>query len=275
MLKELIAIVDSAEEAAPFLKKAVEFADAQEARLAVTVLSKDLVSLVATSPFGIFPVPFDEMAEDQQAVLEQVRSHLPRSDTPVEVRGVMEDPTLLRGVSRVEGRYADVLLLGSSTSYVDHKLRRRLIETALMSSGGPVLVFPESGSIGRVRYAVVGWNASGEARRALRDLMDIIEPGGKIDVVVVDPEPSPLGHGPSPGADIAHLLARHGYEVDVVQESSVGRSEAEALEGYVLDKGADLLAIGAFAHSRVRDILLGGVTNKLVEGNRVPVLLSR
>ncbi len=274
MLKDLIAIVDNAEASRGFLQQAAAFAEAQEAHLAITLLTKDYVNLVA-SPYGLSPIPYDRLTIDQTDGLGAIKALMGKAAIPVEVRGVVEDSAYLHGASRVEGRYADLLLIGSRTSYEDAKLRRRLAEGAIMSSGGPVLILPEEGSLERVRRAAVGWDASAEARRAVRDLMTLLEPGGYIDIVTVDAEESQMGHGQSPGSDIARHLARHGYQVQVHHESSVGRTVSEALQEVARVHDADLLVIGAFAHPRVRDILLGGVTRDLLHEVKSPLLLSR
>lgn len=93
--------------------------------------------------------------------------------------------------------------------------------------------------------------------------------------VLVDPKPTPEGHGPAPGSDIARHLARHDFAVEVHREVSGGLFVSDVLEQFALADGADLLAIGGYAHSRVREIFLGGVTRDLIEHARVPVLLAR
>ena len=276
MLKDLIAIVDNAEAAAGFIGQALGFAAAHDAHLAVTLLTPDYTSLTALPPYAGYPLLHDQVTERQAHELEAIRRLTEGAPVPVEVRGISDATAYLFGASRIEGRYADLLLIGATASFEDDKLRARLIETAVMSSGGPVLVLPEGAQLARIGHAVVGWDASGEARRAVRDLMDVIEPGAHIDIVTVDAEESRTGHGQSPGSNIARYLARHGYEVEVhPQRTSDGQRVSGALESFARNRGADLLAIGAFAHSRVRDILLGGVTRELLAEVRLPLLLSR
>ena len=279
MLKDLIAIVDNVEASQDFVGQAVGFAEAQEAHLAVTLLTKENLPFVAIPPYEAY-YPVDQNSDRQQEGLDALRRLTARTAVPVEIRGVLDAAAYLSGVSRVEGRYADVLLIGSEASFDDVRLRRRLIETAVMSSGGPVLILPDGssskGSLGRVRRAAVGWDASSEARRALRDLMTVIEPGGHIDIVIVDPDDTLAGQAESPGSEIGRYLARHGYEVEIHHESSSGgKIISGVLEAFALSSGADLLVIGAFAHPRIRDILLGGVTRELVAKAGLPLLLSR
>jgi nucleotide-binding universal stress UspA family protein len=166
------------------------------------------------------------------------------------------------------------VLFGSPHSYEIGWFRRRVIETEMLSAGSPLMILPTSASLGPINRAVLGWNASPEAGRVSRDLVDLAEPGAEIDIVVVDPQTTDGGHGPQPGSDIARHLARHGFKVEVYGLPSCARPVADVLQGFARMRNADLLAIGAFAHSRIREVILGGVTRDLIEESDLPILMS-
>src|SRR3546814_20907306 len=113
--------------------------------------------------------------------------------------------------------------MGGASAFENQKLRRRSLQAAVTGSGGPVLVLPDNAKLERVERAVLGWDASSEARRAARDLIDVADPGAVIDVVCVDPEPTADGHGPAPRSDIPRHLARHGFTVSVPLNISTDR----------------------------------------------------
>src|SRR3546814_9186363 len=73
--------------------------------------------------------------------------------------------------------------MGGASAFENQKLRRRSLQAAVTGSGGPVLVLPDNAKLERVERAVLGWDASSEARRAARDLIDVADPGAVIDVV--------------------------------------------------------------------------------------------
>lgn len=275
MLKDLVAIVDSGDTAKAFIQRAIGFARAQNAHLAITLLTDIFWDPAMLTPYEAYTGVLDEIEAEQARRIATLKGVVEQAPIPVEIRAVTDAPAYLSGAARVEGRYADMLLVGGASAFEHPKLRRRSIEAALMSSSGPVLILPDHTNIEKVHHAVLGWDASGEARRAARDLLTVLEPGARIDIVAVDAQPSDTGHGASPGTDIARHLARHGFEIEVHQQSSVGRSVTEALEEFAMTSGANLLAIGAFAHSRVRDIFLGGVTRDLLQEARLPLMLSR
>jgi nucleotide-binding universal stress UspA family protein len=274
MLKDLLAIVDNAERAAPFLSNAVSLAERHGAHLTVVVLTNYPLVAVELAPFGSLFIPEDVLAKDEREKLAAVRSLLDRSGISFEVRGIREDVALIPRYAGIEGRYADLVLFGAPDGYEISWLRRRVIETEMLSAGSPLMILPTSAVPRPINHAVLGWNASPEAGRVARDLVSLAEPGAKIDVVVVDPSTTDSGHGAEPGSDIARHLARHGFKVEVHQLPSCARPVADVLQGFARMRNADLLAIGAFAHSRIREVILGGVTRDLIEESNLPILMS-
>jgi nucleotide-binding universal stress UspA family protein len=91
-------------------------------------------------------------------------------------------------------------------------------------------------------------------------------------VLVINP--SRGGHGEQPGADIALHLARHGITVEVQHIEVRGLSTGNALLSRLADEGVDLLVMGAYGHSRLRQMVLGGVTRAVFQQMTVPVLMS-
>src|SRR3546814_18328609 len=105
--------------------------------------------------------------------------------------------------------------MGGASAFENQKLRRRSLQAAVTGSAGPVLVLPDNAKLERVERAVLGWDASREARRAARDLLDVADPGAVIDVVCVDQEPTAQGPGPAPGSAIPRPPPRPGSQIHV------------------------------------------------------------
>ena len=93
-------------------------------------------------------------------------------------------------------------------------------------------------------------------------------------MVSVNPKQTPLGHGEVPGADIGAHLARHNVKVEVERVAAGELSVGDALLSHIADRGADLLVMGAYAHSRVRELVLGGATRTILKSMTVPVLMA-
>ena len=94
-------------------------------------------------------------------------------------------------------------------------------------------------------------------------------------VVLVDPQATSWSDGPEPGADIAAYLARHGANVTVERLSSEGRDVEEALRRHAVDMSAEMIVMGAYGHSRMRERWFGGVTQAMTENPPMPLFLGR
>ena len=93
------------------------------------------------------------------------------------------------------------------------------------------------------------------------------------ELVVFNADDQPDSHGPQPGADVALYLARHGVKVTVISRT-ISIDTGEALLSLAADLGSDLIVMGAYGHSRFREIILGGVTRTMLSSMTVPVLMT-
>lgn len=174
-------------------------------------------------------------------------------------------------------RYCDLTVMTQHDPDDEHAFRApHLAADVLLQSGRPVLVLPYAGDgvFAPPRRVLVGWNASREAARALRDALPLLRGAANVEVAVFEtPEDVDLDHGDVPGADIGLWLARHGVKVEV-RYVPTGVGAGEALLSHAADMGADLIVAGGYGHSRLREAVLGGVTRTLLSSSPVPVLLS-
>ena len=205
-------------------------------------------------------------------------------------RQLFEDAARRRGVSAewraasgypsqtaaLHGRYADLIVLGQlDPDDPQAPLFRPLPEEVALAVGRPVLAIPYAGTWDMIgRRVVVGWDASREATRAINDAMPLLAAAETVTVLVIDPADGAAGHGEMPGADIALHLARHGVKAAIESTVSGGIGVGNALLSRASDFAADLLVMGAYGHSRVRELLLGGATRTILESMTLPVLMS-
>ncbi len=172
-------------------------------------------------------------------------------------------------------RYADVTLIGSSLR-IDERLRAGVIEGALFHSARPVLLAPDLQSATlQPRKILLAWNSSIESARAAREALDMMKIAESVNVVLVAPKAASGKSGKEPGADIATYLARHGIKVTVDRLPGAGRRVEDVLNQHALDTSADMLVMGAYGHSRVREKVFGGVTKAMIDVPVVPVLMVR
>lgn len=172
-------------------------------------------------------------------------------------------------------RYADITLVGPEVLGTEI-LRAKVIEGALFSSGKPLLLMPgERPAPLAPRRVVVAWDGRLEASRAVHEALDLLIAAEDVRLVLVDPVEGEGGHGAEPGADIATYLARHGVKAGVERLPSQGHSVATVLRRYASDFDAELLVMGAYGHSRLRERIFGGVTKSMTDDPSLPIFLAR
>jgi nucleotide-binding universal stress UspA family protein len=96
----------------------------------------------------------------------------------------------------------------------------------------------------------------------------------RVIVLSVDPRTSASEHGPEPGADVAGWLARHGVKVTVQRDVASDADVGNVILSRAADFGIDLIVMGLYGHSRVREVMLGGASRTLLSSMTVPVLMA-
>jgi nucleotide-binding universal stress UspA family protein len=179
-----------------------------------------------------------------------------------------------RGGISLQGAYSDLLVLGQSDPGDPSDVDAETVPYVVINSGCPVLVVPSASAHAKTgSRALIAWNGSMEARRAVHDAIPLLKRAKIVDVAVFNPKSQANIHGQLPGADISLYLARHGINVDVKEEvikSDIG----EALLSLATSLNSDLLVMGCYGHSRFRETLLGGVTHTILKSMTLPVLMS-
>jgi len=148
-----------------------------------------------------------------------------------------------------------------------------VIEGALFGSGRPVIVVPYIQRDGlKLDRVLICWDGSRPAARAIADAMPFLARAAAIDVVIVA---SGREKGDEiPGVDMGEHLARHTLKVEVKRIVSTDMDVPNTILSYAADSGADLIVMGGFGHSRLREFVLGGATRGILASMTVPALMS-
>lgn len=209
-------------------------------------------------------------ARDARALFDEIHgeSGLPLSSDPaefgasisfVEADGREEEEIAQRG------RLADLIVLGRPSQQPDTDATV-IFNAALFESGRPVLVAPtEPQPFGR-RIAIA-WNGNVEAARAVHAAMDFLHRAESVDIFAADPDTS----GNADGGALVDYLAWHGIGArlqPLAEAGSVGDAVGKAVAG------ADLVVMGAYSHSRLRELILGGVTRHMLENTASALLMA-
>ncbi len=259
-------------------------------------LGAALAERFAAHLVGLYPIPSAELPRhagyaDLTAMEPVYRQWRERAlEQAEETRQAFEHAAQLRGLSSewravsegreadpaVHARYADLAILGQrDPDNLAMEMFRPNPERVTLATGRPILVVPYAGRFETVgRHVLIAWNASRESARAVADAMPLLTGADSVGVLVVDAEPGPDGHGEVPGADIALHLARHEVKAQIERTQSAGVPIGELILSRAADLGADLLVMGAYGHSRARELLLGGATRSILASMTIPVLMS-
>jgi nucleotide-binding universal stress UspA family protein len=172
-------------------------------------------------------------------------------------------------------RPADVVVTAQKENDWDYADMFDVPDWLAMESGRPVLIVPKAGEIASIGERIlVAWNNSREAARALFDALPLLQKASEVIVLSVEESSKPEATSEIAGAEIGATLARHGVKV-TVQQAKPGRGDAGVeLLAQVAAHRADLLVMGCFGRSRLREFVLGGASRHVLQNATVPVLMS-
>lgn len=248
---------------------------AHVAALAVAHAPVPFASEWGVTAVGLDQAGYEALRQAAERSAATAREHLSAADVPHEVRVVDSPLAWPEEVAALHGRYADLCVFGGPVEGEPGSRFGTGFDALLMHSGRPVLLVPDGVKLMvPPRRVVVAWQPRREATRALHDALPWLPRDARVDVLVVNPEATALGHGEAPGDDIARHLARHGCQARVEVVEKGARSTGDAILEHCRGAVADLLVMGGFSHSRWREQVFGGVTRTVINGARVPVLLS-
>lgn len=268
--------LDTYPEAAPdpAILAAVNFAAALNCGLHVSTFAVDIPP--ATPRLGGFLLDVEGMA---RAAEERSKSECQRLrrlvedaaastlNVDVESRRLIHSATDDAAV--IKARYFDLAVLpwAAETPSV-----QEMAQSLVFGSGLPVILVPPSPRVASVSHIAIAWDESRVAARALGDALRLLAAGSRITVLTVQDEKKLSGSVIA--QTLAASLASRGHSASAVEMTLQGRTIAAALQESALAEGAQLLAMGGFGHSRLRDFILGGATKGVFGDLRMPVLLA-
>jgi nucleotide-binding universal stress UspA family protein len=276
-LGEIVIFIDGHTEKAGILEFASLLAEEHGARL-ISVFMQPEPAITPAETFargkGMLSV-----IEVHRAELEGIEAHhRALFEDIVRHHGIRSEWRSLPYLSSevgVHAYYADLVVITRPEPAGQTAAPPGLAESLVLTSGRPIIVFPPRSTVSRVRRILVGWNARRESIRAVADALPLLVRAEAVEVLVVDHERQPAGHGQEPGTDIARHLARHGAHVEVRRLSSDGEEVGHLLLSQAAAFGADLVVMGAYGHSHLSEWMFGGVTRTVLREAGLPVLMSR
>ena len=168
------------------------------------------------------------------------------------------------------GRRADLIVVGPGADSDE----AALTEAAFMDTGRPALVVPAAWSVGLPpKRALIAWDGSREAARAAGDAVPLLRLAEDVVVLTIDAQKAAGRYSDQPGSGLSAYLARHGAKARVQAVTATG-GIGETILAQVAEEAVDLLVIGGYGHSRMRELMFGGVTRSILESAPTAVLVA-
>ena len=274
--KTILVHVDSSERALERIRIAIELAQTFDAHL-VGVATVGMIALANTYGLDGTPAYMAEVMTDMEHLAAKAAARFETTAkasglTSYESRVHRDNPTYSLCT---DARYADLVVLGQAEpAQSTAATPLDLPQTVLLGCGRPVLIIPYAGHFRTLgRRVMFLWNASRESAHAASDALPFFTRADEVRVSVFDAKANVGGHGDEPGNDVATYLARHGAKVTVNRDTSGGDVGSSVLSR-ANEFDADLIVMGGYGHTRLREWVLGGVSKTLLEHMTVPVLMS-
>ncbi|HUI20627.1 MAG TPA: universal stress protein [Methylocella sp.] len=253
-------------------------------RYAVALCSQEQAHLSVFMATPTFQIPSAEFIPLTHAFVDEInakrRAHAEdaekRITSATTIAGVTAEFHLLEGSYSdtrdrlaAAARLSDIVILARPTYGIS--VDRDVTQAMLFTSGRPVIAVPPLWDREpSIQNVLVAWDGGARAARAVGDAMPLLTRAGQIEILCVSSDVSKS----IDGADLAAHLARHCKRVRVTALQKQHGDVAKALCAHAAATKADLLVMGAYAHSRLLEMVLGGVTSAMLAEAELPVFLS-
>jgi nucleotide-binding universal stress UspA family protein len=206
---------------------------------------------------------FAEACERHALAIKEV----PSGDAP---SIVWRDVETLLNETLHEARYHDLVVMAR-----EKEVSAERIESVLMQSGRPLLLAPPKPVTVIGRKVAVAWKAGSESARAMTAASAILSRAEHVFILSVSEDKAGDDTDRYSAEHLAKQLKWHGVTAQLRMEYSPAGPASAALKQMAYNCDADLLMMGAYGHSRVREFVFGGVTRDILNDCAIPVLLVR
>ena len=240
---------------------ALSFASQLGAHLSIAAVPAQLITPMSAGgdyPYELIAMIAEEAKTDAKQAYDKIAA---------------ESPANVLAQSEVGGLARHFDLAITAQAGPDSSSDDSLINVTLFDSGRPVIIVPfiqkQPAKFGHI---LVAWDGSAVAARALNDALPLLRRAGKVELVRITPEGTPPEE--LPGYNISRHLARHGINAEL-RMLPAASDVSSALLSYAADSGADLLVMGGYGHSRMRQFFFGGTTRDILKSMTLPIFMAR
>ncbi len=218
-------------------------------------------------------VDVEKANSELKALRTEISEYLADQGASAEVRIISGEAAALPAAMARAALTCDAIIL-SDDLRVDERLFAEVVSAALFkTSAGVMLNAIKSTAALQAKSVFVAWKAGIPAARAVRAALPILRTAKDVTVALFDPVANNLRDGENPGSDVAAWLTHQGCNVTVQQYPSGGEEIGTVMMKRARESAADLIVMGAYDHSRLRETVFGGTTRTLIDQQDYPILL--
>jgi nucleotide-binding universal stress UspA family protein len=255
---------------------AISLAMRCQARLDAVAAGYEIVNMPFLAEGGaaiaaISEAEHDKAMERARAVLAVFEADAKLAGIAYSCRAIAELQADAAAIVGTTSRLYDLTIV-AQPEFERDSFDNTLAQTILFQSGGPVLFIPYifRGALQGKRIGIC-WDGSRLAARALRDAMPLLEQAEAITILTINPNSVP---DDASATQLVRYLSRLGAQTKVVDLTTNSTSIQASLLSLATDESLDLLVMGGYSHSRLRETVFGGVTREMLETMTVPTLMS-
>ncbi len=258
-----------------FVAHAVSLAAAIPSRLHAVAINADIPDVSNTLSKWLLDTP--ALIRQAEAASRQRGEHLlgmfkekaAAAGVDATTAAITAQVVALGEAAATRARYFDMSFVGWEAG---NATSRMTAEAVVFGSGKPTILLPELADISSFEHIAIAWDGSRVAARAVADARLLLKNASQVSIVTVLDE-KPLGDQ-NPGERLAGALRERGLRAESVPVRAQDCPIAETLQQTAIEMGAQLLVMGGYGHSRIRDFVLGGATEGVLSDLLMPVLLS-
>lgn len=215
--------------------------------------------------------------DQAQAVAEEnytaISNWLRNAQVPWDIDDRVLQVVDLRAMLAQKIRYSDLLVIRRPDLEGHTDTTPTALEAALFDARVPLIMVPDTDAPLPEHRAAIGWNDSDEAMQAVRCALPILAEVAETEITIIDP-PRHGADRSDPGGSLASFLTRHGATPEITVLARTEPSVAAIINRRIRETGAEILVLGAYSHTRLREAIFGGVTRTMLHSANVPILMA-
>lgn len=258
-----------------------EYAGTTDAHLVCFVLSRmpsQPINAHGAFPYGGYEISdlwVEEMNDSNERLIarkDALEALLQAEGVSADVQVALSSQADVRTVVARRALVCDVAIASEALRTAEDGLFRPALYGVLFDA--PIGLMLNATPFSAPKRIFVAWNTDLPASRAIHAALPLLKEAEEVIVGSFDPIAAEFEDGENPGSDLAKWLSHHGCKVTVNQYTSGGEAIGAAIQKRAAEVGADLVVMGAYGKSRVRELVFGGTTHHMIAQSDTPVFMA-